>query len=93
MPEIIFGGPFEPVQGSDFVQEDLSSQIPASGTVQYTTSQEFQSTRLIVYRNGLYQGPPGGSEINVIDNETFTIATTVQQGESITVIYSPLLKT
>ncbi len=93
MPEITFGGPFEPVQGSDFVQEDLSSQIPASGTVQYTTSQEFQSTRLIVYRNGLYQGPPGGSEINVIDNETFTIATTVQQGESITVIYSPLLKT
>ena len=50
MPEITFGGPFEPVQGSDFVQEDLSSQIPASGTVQYTTSQAFQTSRLIVYR-------------------------------------------
>ena len=93
MPEITFGGPFEPIQGSDFIQEDLSAQIPASGTVQYTTSQAFQPTRLIVYRNGLYQGPPGGSEINVIDNETFTIATTVQQGETIMVIYSPLLKT
>ena len=93
MPEITFGGPFEPIQGSDFIQEDLSAQIPASGTVQYTTSQAFQPTRLVVYRNGLYQGPPGGSEINVIDNETFTIATTVQQGESITVIYSPLNKT
>jgi len=93
MPEITFGGPFEPIQGSDFVQEDLSSQIQSGGSTQFTTSQTFQSTRLVVYRNGLYQGPPNGSEINVIDNETFTIATTVQQGESITVIYSPLLKT
>jgi hypothetical protein len=93
MPEITFGGPFEPIQGSDFIQEDLSAQIQSGGTTQYTTSEAFQPTRLIVYRNGLYQGPPGGSEINVIDNETFTIATTVQQGETIMVIYSPLLKT
>ena len=93
MPEITFGGPFEPIQGSDFIQEDLSAQIQPGGTTQFTTSQSFQSTRLVVYYNGLYQGPPGGSEINVIDNETFTIATTVQQGETIMVIYSPLLKT
>jgi len=93
MPDITFGGPFEPIQGSDFIQEDLSSQIQVGGTTRFTTTQSFQSTRLIVYLNGLYQGPPGGSEINVIDNETFTIATTVQQGESITVIYSPSIKT
>ena len=93
MPEITFGGPFEPIQGSDFVQEDLSSQIQSGGSTQFTTSQTLQSERLVVYRNGLYQGPPNGSEINVVDNETFTIATTVQQGESITVIYSPLSKT
>jgi hypothetical protein len=93
MPDITFGGPFEPIQGSDFVQEDLSAQIQSGGSTQFTTSTTFQSTRLIVYRNGLYQGPPGGSEITLLNNETFTIATTVQQGESIMVIYSPLIKT
>ena len=93
MPDIAFGGPFEPVQGSDFIQEDLSSQVQIGGSTQFTTSQSFQTNRLIVYLNGLYQGPPGGSEINVLDNVTFTIATTVQQGESIMVIYSPSIKT
>ena len=71
----------------------LSSQVQIGGSTQFTTSQSFQTNRLIVYLNGLYQGPPGGSEINVLDNVTFTIATTVQQGESIMVIYSPSIKT
>ena len=90
--EILFPGPFTPPIGTDFIQEDLSSQVQIGGTTIFTTSQSFQSTRLLVYRNGLYQGVPGGSEINVLTNESFSFATTMLVGENITVIYSPQIK-
>ena len=93
MPDILFSGPFEPTVGSDYVVEDLSSQIQEGGTTSFTVSQEFQETRLLVFRNGLFQGPPGGTEITVTSLTTFTIASTPQLGESITVIYSPSTKT
>ena len=90
--EILFPGPFIPAIGSDFIQEDLSSQVQIGGTSTFTTSQSFQPTRLLVYRNGLYQGVPGGSEINVLTDETFSFTIVVAVGENITVVYSPQIK-
>ena len=93
MPDILFSGPFEPSIGSDLQTEDLSAQIDGS-TSTFTTSQQFQETRICVFRNGLYQGPPNGSEITVTSLTTFTISSPLMQpGESLTVIYSPFLKT
>tara|TARA_R110000737_G_scaffold191190_1_gene212643 strand:+ start:292 stop:576 length:285 start_codon:yes stop_codon:yes gene_type:complete len=91
--EILFSGPFTPPIGSDFATEDLSSQIPVGGTTTFTTSVAFQPTRLLVYRNGLFQGPPGGSEINVLTNETFSFTIVVAVGENVSVVYSPQIKT
>ena len=89
--DIAFAGPFIPVQGSDLESEDLSSQIDGSRTV-FTISQEYQSNRIFVFLNGLYQGPAGGTEISATTTLTFTIATVPLTGDSLTVIYSPLNK-
>jgi len=78
MPQIEFAGPFIPLVGSDLKVEDLTSQI--------------QSERLLVYLNGLFQGPPNGSEITIITSTTFSIATLVLLGDKLTVVYSPLNK-
>ena len=91
--EILFSGPFTPPIGSDFTTEDLSSQIPVGGTTTFTTSVAFQPTRLLVYRNGLFQGPPGGSEISVLTDESFSFTIAMMVGENITVVYSPQIKT
>ena len=93
MPEISFSGPFIPQVGSDYKVQDLSGQIGGSGTTTFTVQEEFQSERLLVYLNGLFQGAPNGSEITVTSTTTFVIATSVLLGDNITVIYSPLNKT
>ena len=90
--EVAFAGPFIPVQGSDLESEDLSSQINGV-KVQFTVGREFQATRLFVFLNGLFQGPPNGTEITVNSTTTFTISMTPLTGDSLTVIYSPLNKT
>ena len=92
MPTTIdFGGPFQPIQGSDLQSENLTSQINGSNQT-FTVSQEFQSTRIFVFLNGLFQGPADGSEITVNTTTTFTISTVPLTGDSITVIYSPFIK-
>jgi hypothetical protein len=92
MPQIEFAGPFIPLVGSDLRVEDLSSQIQEGGTTTFTVNEEFQSERLLVYLNGLFQGPPNGSEITINTTTTFTIATSVLLGDNLTVVYSPLNK-
>jgi hypothetical protein len=92
MAEIYFSGPFEGIQGSDLKSEDLTSQIQSGGTDTFTINTEFISSQCFVYLNGLYQGPPNGSDITIISTNTFSIATLVLPGDSITVIYSPLIK-
>jgi len=90
--DIAFAGPFIPVQGSDLESEDLSSQI--NGTLQvFTLSKEYQSERLFVFLNGLFQGPPDGTEITTNTTTTFTISTVPLVGDNLSVIYSPLIKT
>jgi len=91
MSEIAFGGPFIPVQGSDLESEDLSSQIGSNNQI-FTVSKPFQEIRIFVFLNGLYQGPPGGSEITINSTTTFTIATVPQTGDNLSVIFSPLVK-
>lgn len=91
MSEIAFGGPFIPIQGSDLESQDLSSQIGANNQV-FTVSKPFQEIRIFVFLNGLYQGPPGGSEITINSTTTFTIATVPQTGDNLSVIFSPLVK-
>jgi hypothetical protein len=90
MPEIQFAGPFIPSVGSDYKVQDLSSQVPGDT---FTVQEEFQAERLLVYLNGLFQGPPNGTEITVTSTTTFTIATSTLLGDNLTVIYSPLNKT
>jgi len=90
--EISFPGPFEPTVGSDLKAEDLSSQIQSGGTTLFTVQEDFVETQLFVYLNGLFQGPPNGTEITVQSLSTFSIATLVEPGDTITVIYSPFLK-
>ena len=90
--EIAFAGPFVPIQGSDLSAEDLTSQIDGSKT-QFTVSEQFQSTRIFVFLNGLFQGPAGGSEITVDSTTQFTIATVPQVGDKLSVIFSPEIKT
>lgn len=90
--EIQFPGPFEPSVGSDLRAEDLSDQIEVGGTTSFEVEQDFVDYQLFVYLNGLFQGPPNGSEITVTSLSTFSIATMVLPGDSITVIYSPLNK-
>ena len=90
--EVTFIGPFIPTQGSDLISEDLSNQIDGT-RVLFTTSAEFQDIRLFVFLNGLFQGPAGGSDIQVNSTTTFTISMTPLTGDSITVIYSPQIKT
>ncbi len=92
MGEVAFAGPFIPVQGSDLLSEDLSSQIDNS-KVQFIVSEEFQSNRLFVFLNGLFQGPPNGTDITIISTTSFSISMTPLTGDSLTVIYSPLNKT
>jgi len=92
MPQIEFAGPFIPLVGSDLKVEDLTSQIQEGGTTTFTVNEEFQSERLLVYLNGLFQGPPNGSEITIITSTTFSIATLVLLGDKLTVVYSPLNK-
>lgn len=87
-----FAGPFVPIQGSDLRAEDLSAQIDGLET-QFTVSEQFQSQRIFVFLNGLFQGPPNGSEITVDNSIQFTISTTPQVGDNLAVIYSPLIKT
>jgi len=89
--EVAFIGPFIPTQGSDLLAEDLSNQINGV-RVSFTVSEEFQDVRLFVYLNGLFQGPPGGSDITVTSNTTFEISMTPLTGDSLTVIYSPIIK-
>jgi len=90
--DIAFAGPFIPVQGSDLVSEDLSSQIDGV-TQTFTLTKEFQDVRLFVFLNGLFQGPPNGTEITTVSTTTFTISTTPLVGDNLSVIYSPLIKT
>lgn len=90
MPQIQFAGPFIPSVGSDYEVQDLSNQAP--GTT-FTVQKEFVSEQLLVFLNGLFQGPAGGGEITVTSTTTFTIATSVGLSDNITVIYSPLNKT
>jgi hypothetical protein len=90
--EIAFAGPFVPLQGSDLSSEDLTSQIDGS-TAQFTVSKQFQSSRIYVFLNGLFQGPPEGSEITVDSTTQFTIATVPQVGDKLSVIFSPEIKT
>ena len=90
--DIAFAGPFIPVQGSDLESEDLSSQIDGSQTT-FTVSKEFQDVRVFVFLNGLFQGPPNGTEITIQTTTTFTISTTPLVGDNLSVIYSPLIKT
>ncbi len=90
--DIAFAGPFIPVQGSDLTAEDLSSQIDGSKQV-FTLAKEYQSERLFVFLNGLFQGPPGGTEISTTTTTTFTISTVPLEGDNLSVIYSPLIKT
>lgn len=89
--EIAFAGPFIPLQGSDLASQDLSSQIDGS-TNSFTVQEQFQSTRIFVFLNGLFQGPPGGSFITVTSSTTFTISEVPQTGDNISVIYSPEIK-
>ena len=91
MSEIAFGGPFIPIQGSDLESQDLSDQIGSNNQV-FTVSTPFQEIRIFVFLNGLYQGPPGGSEITINSTTTFTIATVPQTGDNLSVIFSPLVK-
>ena len=91
MSEIAFGGPFIPIQGSDLESQDLSEQIGSNNQV-FTVSKPFQEIRIFVFLNGLYQGPPGGSEITINSTTTFTIATVPQTGDNLSVIFSPLVK-
>jgi|TARA_R110000796_G_scaffold245079_1_gene368926 hypothetical protein len=91
--EISFPGPFEPAVGSDLKAVDLSSQATdPDGTSLFTVQEDFVSAQLFVYLNGLFQGPSGGTEISVQSLSTFTIATMVLPGDSLTVIFSPLNK-
>tara|TARA_R100001509_G_scaffold150887_1_gene110085 strand:+ start:661 stop:945 length:285 start_codon:yes stop_codon:yes gene_type:complete len=90
--EISFPGPFAPSLGSDLKAEDLSSQIQSGGSTIFTVQEDFVSHQLFVYLNGLFQGPPNGTEITVQSLSTFSIATMVLPGDSITVIYSPYNK-
>jgi len=90
--DIAFSGPFIPVQGSDLLSEDLSSQINGV-TTQFTVSVQFQDVRLFVFLNGLFQGPPNGTDITIDSTTQFTISTLPLVGDSLTVIYSPLIKT
>jgi hypothetical protein len=84
-------GPFIPTQGSDLKAEDLTSQINGSAT-QFTISEQFIATQVFVFLNGLFQGPPNGSEITINSSTQFTIATTPLTGDKLAVIYSPLIK-
>jgi hypothetical protein len=90
--QISFGGPFQQLEGSDLKSTDLSSQINGSRTT-FTISEQFVDTQLFVFLNGLFQGPPNGSEITVNTSTTFTISMTPLPGDSLTVVYSPLIKT
>lgn len=89
--EITFAGPFIPLPGSDLVAEDLSSQIDGIAQT-FTVSNEFQSIRIFVFLNGLFQGPAGGSFITVNSLTTFTISETPMPGDNLSVIYSPEIK-
>jgi|TARA_R100001086_G_scaffold243319_1_gene172020 hypothetical protein len=91
MSEVAFGGPFIPIQGSDLESQDLSNQIGGDNQT-FTVSKPFQEIRIFVFLNGLFQGPPGGSEITINSTTTFTIATVPQTGDNLSVIFSPLVK-
>ena len=87
-----FVGPFIPIAGSDLKAQDLTSQIDGSKT-QFTVQEEFIAERIFVFLNGLFQGPPNGSEITVDSSTTFTIATRPELGDNLAIIYSPFNKT
>tara|TARA_R110000737_G_scaffold171418_1_gene197035 strand:+ start:508 stop:792 length:285 start_codon:yes stop_codon:yes gene_type:complete len=92
MPATIeFGGPFQPIQGSDLKSVDISSQINGI-TNQFTIAEEFITQQCFVFLNGLFQGPPSGAEITINNSTTFTIATLPLSGDSLTVVYSPFIK-
>ena len=90
--ETSFVGPFIPIQGSDLLSQDLSSQI--NGVIStFTVQESFQSIRIFVFLNGLFQGPAGGTFIQINSSTTFTISEVPQTGDNLSVIYSPAIKT
>lgn len=88
MANIQWSGPFVPINGSNLISEDLTSQVDGI-TSTFSTSEAFQSVRLFVFLNGLFQGPPNGTEVTINSTISFTLSTTPQVGDILTVIYSP----
>ena len=89
--ETSFVGPFIPLQGSDLKSQDLTSQINGV-TATFTVQESFQSIRIFVFLNGLFQGPAGGTFITVNSSTKFTISEVPQTGDNLAVIYSPEIK-
>jgi len=91
MTDINWQGPFIPLQGSDLLALDLTSQVDGV-TSTFVTTVAFQTNRIFVFWNGLFQGPPGGIEVTVNSNYSFSLSTAPLVGDKIFIIYSPLYK-